>query len=209
MIGYEVSEVLEVKLAEYFVQATKREKRACKKCEEQGVTMAPMVWAMRRELLAGSYGLCVTQQFGHILHFHSALKQNAGKSVAAAVMHRTGGPRAAQLRKPVQLAPPHVSDHADILFVVSAEDKSAMGLNPLPNSRRHEWWSWHVKRSAPPCMRERPFRWWSVPFPAAGLWGPMGQGPGCSRSRPFRSGRLRPGPFPTPTPRCSCGGTFC
>jgi transposase len=42
VIGYEVSEVLEVKAAEYFVQVTKREKRACKACEEQGVAMAPL-----------------------------------------------------------------------------------------------------------------------------------------------------------------------
>ena len=42
VIGYEVSEVLDVKPAEYFVQVTKREKRACKKCEEQGVAMAPL-----------------------------------------------------------------------------------------------------------------------------------------------------------------------
>jgi transposase len=42
VIGYEVSEVLAVKPAEYFVQVTKREKRACKKCEEQGVAMAPL-----------------------------------------------------------------------------------------------------------------------------------------------------------------------
>ena len=42
VIGYEVSEVLEVKPAEYFVQVTKREKRACKSCEEQGVTTAPL-----------------------------------------------------------------------------------------------------------------------------------------------------------------------
>jgi transposase len=42
MIGYEVSEVLEVKPAEYYVQVTKREKRACKSCEEQGVAMAPL-----------------------------------------------------------------------------------------------------------------------------------------------------------------------
>ena len=40
MIGYETSEVLEVKPAEYFVEVTKREKRACKQCEEQGVTTA-------------------------------------------------------------------------------------------------------------------------------------------------------------------------
>jgi transposase len=40
VFGYEVSEVLDVKPAEYFVQVTKREKRACKTCEEQGVAMA-------------------------------------------------------------------------------------------------------------------------------------------------------------------------
>ncbi len=42
MIGYEVSEVLDVKPAEYFVQVVKREKRACGKCEEQGVATAPL-----------------------------------------------------------------------------------------------------------------------------------------------------------------------
>jgi transposase len=42
VIGYEVSEVLEVKPAEYYVQVTKRQKRACQKCEEQGVAMAPL-----------------------------------------------------------------------------------------------------------------------------------------------------------------------
>ena len=42
VIGYEVSEVLDVKPAEYFVQVTKREKRACKACEEQGLAMAPL-----------------------------------------------------------------------------------------------------------------------------------------------------------------------
>jgi transposase len=42
VIGYEVSEVLEVKPAEYYAKVTKREKRACKKCEEQGVAVAPL-----------------------------------------------------------------------------------------------------------------------------------------------------------------------
>ena len=41
VIGYEVSEVLAIKPAEYFVEVTKREKRACKQCEEQGVATAP------------------------------------------------------------------------------------------------------------------------------------------------------------------------
>ncbi len=42
VIGYDESEVLKVKRAEYYVEETKREKRACKQCEEQGVAMAPL-----------------------------------------------------------------------------------------------------------------------------------------------------------------------
>ena len=34
--------MLDVEPAEYFVELTKREKRACKKCEEQGVVAAPL-----------------------------------------------------------------------------------------------------------------------------------------------------------------------
>ena len=40
VIGYEESERLDVEPAKYFVQVTRREKRACKKCEEQGVATA-------------------------------------------------------------------------------------------------------------------------------------------------------------------------
>jgi transposase len=42
VIGYEMSEVLKVKRAEYYVEVSKREKRACKQCEEQGVEAAPL-----------------------------------------------------------------------------------------------------------------------------------------------------------------------
>jgi transposase len=42
VIGYEVSEVLNVQPARYFVEVTKREKRACKTCPEQGVMAAPL-----------------------------------------------------------------------------------------------------------------------------------------------------------------------
>ncbi len=42
VIGYEVTEVLDVEPARYFVQVTRREKRACKACPEQGVTAASL-----------------------------------------------------------------------------------------------------------------------------------------------------------------------
>jgi len=41
LIGYETAEQLDVEPAKYFVVVTKREKRACKECEEQGVECAP------------------------------------------------------------------------------------------------------------------------------------------------------------------------
>lgn len=42
VIGYDVSEQLDVEPAQYFVVVTKREKRACKHCEESGVAAAPV-----------------------------------------------------------------------------------------------------------------------------------------------------------------------
>jgi transposase len=41
VIGYETSEQLDVEPAKYFVVVTKREKRACRHCEQGGVTAAP------------------------------------------------------------------------------------------------------------------------------------------------------------------------
>ena len=41
-IGYESSEQLDVEPAKYFVRVIKREKRACKDCEEQGIQSAPL-----------------------------------------------------------------------------------------------------------------------------------------------------------------------
>src|ERR1019366_6111171 len=42
VIGYEESSQLNVEPAKYFVLVTKREKRACRRCEELGVVAAPM-----------------------------------------------------------------------------------------------------------------------------------------------------------------------
>ena len=42
IIGYDESEQLDVEPARYFVQVIKREKRACRDCEQSTVTMAPL-----------------------------------------------------------------------------------------------------------------------------------------------------------------------
>jgi transposase len=43
VIGYEETEVLDVRPAEYYVRVIRREKRACRNCEEQGVQTAPVM----------------------------------------------------------------------------------------------------------------------------------------------------------------------
>ena len=43
VIGYDVSEVLDIKPAEYFVRVIRREKRACSGCPEAGVGTAPVL----------------------------------------------------------------------------------------------------------------------------------------------------------------------
>jgi hypothetical protein len=73
VIGHEESEQLDVEPAKYFVGVIKREKRACKNCEELGVLAAPLppriiekslvsdrvvvplAEALRRELIRGTY----------------------------------------------------------------------------------------------------------------------------------------------------------
>lgn len=42
VIGYKENEQLDVEPAKYFVRVIKREKRACRKCEEQGVVTVPV-----------------------------------------------------------------------------------------------------------------------------------------------------------------------
>src|SRR5258708_17176235 len=51
VIGYEQSGQLDFEPAKYFVLVTKREKRACKRCEEQGVVAAPLPERLIQKIL--------------------------------------------------------------------------------------------------------------------------------------------------------------
>jgi transposase len=53
VIGHEESEQLDVEPAKYFVVVTKREKRACKSCEERGVLAAPLPPRILEKSLVG------------------------------------------------------------------------------------------------------------------------------------------------------------
>src|SRR6266496_2738285 len=52
VIGYEESSQLDVEPAKYFVLVTKREKRACRACEELGVVSAPLLPRIIEKCLA-------------------------------------------------------------------------------------------------------------------------------------------------------------
>jgi transposase len=52
VIGYETAEQLDVEPAKYFVRVTKREKRACPHCPEQGVACAPLALRIIEKSLA-------------------------------------------------------------------------------------------------------------------------------------------------------------
>ena len=50
VIGYDQSEVLDVEPAKYFVAVIKREKRACRRCQQGGVASAPVPAPLRSSL---------------------------------------------------------------------------------------------------------------------------------------------------------------
>ena len=52
VIGYDDSSQLDAELAKYFVLVTKREKRACRSCEELGVVSAPLLPRIIEKCLA-------------------------------------------------------------------------------------------------------------------------------------------------------------
>jgi transposase len=70
--GYEQSEQLDVQPAKYFVRVTKREKRACKACEEQGVRCAPLPPRIIEKGLASDrvvIDTVVSKYSDHLAHF--------------------------------------------------------------------------------------------------------------------------------------------
>jgi transposase len=94
VIGYEVSEVLDVEparyQARYFVQVTKREKRACKSCPEQGVTAALHIRIIDKSLVSDGVIIdtVVNKYCDHSPLFRQsvALVRDAGIDISRATM---------------------------------------------------------------------------------------------------------------------------
>ena len=78
VIGYESAEQLDVEPAKYFVRVTKREKRACKACEEQGVQCAPLPVRIIEKGLASDRVVIDTVMSKYADHNHSIGKAHVG-----------------------------------------------------------------------------------------------------------------------------------
>ena len=91
VIGYEESEQLDVEPAKYFVLVTKREKRACKRCEERGVMAAPLPPRIIEKSLVSDrivIGTVIDKYVSHLpLYRQSAiLQRDAGLQVSRATL---------------------------------------------------------------------------------------------------------------------------
>jgi len=91
VIGYDVSEQLDVEPAKYLVVVTKREKRACKRCEEGGVVAAPVPERIVEKSLVSNrvvIDTVVAKYSDHLpLYRQSAiLERDAGVQIGRATM---------------------------------------------------------------------------------------------------------------------------
>jgi transposase len=91
VIGYDVSEQLDLAPPKYFVVVTKREKRACKHCEEGGVAAAPVPARIIEKGLVSDravIGTVVAKYCDHLpLYRQSAiLEREAGVEISRATM---------------------------------------------------------------------------------------------------------------------------
>jgi transposase len=91
VIGYEESSQLDVEPAKYFVLVTKREKRACRSCEELGVVSAPLLPRIIEKCLASDrivIETVVSKYCNHTpLHRQSMiLKRDLGLEISRATL---------------------------------------------------------------------------------------------------------------------------
>lgn len=91
LIGYDESEQLDVEPARYFVRLTKREKRACRGCEQATVTMAPLAVRIIEKGLASDRVVIqtiVSKYCDHLPLYRQAamLEREAGLAIGRATL---------------------------------------------------------------------------------------------------------------------------
>jgi transposase len=91
VIGYDESEVLDVEPARYIVRVTKREKRACRGCEQGTVTMAPLAQRIVEKGLASDavvINTVVSKYCDHMPLYRQALmlEREAGLEIGRATL---------------------------------------------------------------------------------------------------------------------------
>ena len=91
IIGYDESEQLDVEPARYFVQVIRREKRACQRCEQSTVTMAPLEERIVEKGLASDnvvIDVVVSKYCDHLPLYRQAaiLEREAGLEIGRATL---------------------------------------------------------------------------------------------------------------------------
>ncbi len=90
VIGYEESSQLDVEPSKYFVLVTKREKRACRSCEDLGVVAAPLPLRIIEKCLASDrivIETVISKYCNHTpLHRQSSLERDLGLEISRATL---------------------------------------------------------------------------------------------------------------------------
>jgi transposase len=99
VIGYEESSQLDVEPARYFVLVTKREKRACRSCEDLGVVSAPLPPRIIERCLASDRIVIETIVGKYCNHTPASAEHDSGKGLPLGNQSRNAGRLGPQSRR--------------------------------------------------------------------------------------------------------------
>lgn len=153
VIGYEKSERLEVRPLDYYVLETLREKRACPRCEELGVSVAPVPASIVEKGILGD-GLVIDVILKKFAD-HSPLYRQAGaieRDAGVAVSQSTLG--SATLRAGELLGPVCAAMRADLLAgaYIQADETPVPVRSERTRGRNHQGYLWEYGRPGGPVV---------------------------------------------------------
>lgn len=153
IIGYDRSEELDVRPAVYFVRVTEREKRACAKCEEKGVSMAPLPEKIIEKAKAGNglvIDILVKKICDHLPLYRqvAALKRDAGIDLSRTTLCGWMAKSSEWLGALVQ---PMKEELLSGTYIQA--DETTVGVqSETPNGKNHTGYMWQYSRPGGPVV---------------------------------------------------------
>ena len=155
VIGYEPSERLSMKPAVYFVEVTKREKRACPKCEELGVSVAPVPAAIVEKGILSNrivVDVAIKKYVEHAPLYRQALsiKRDAGLDMSQSTLCN------AMMKTGELLAAVCGAMRKDVLAggYIQADETPVPVQSPATKGRNHRAYVWEYSRPFGPVVYE-------------------------------------------------------